>query len=238
MPRAVFFDVGNTLLHPYPSVSEVCRRVLEDAGHTREVAQIESYMPLVDEYYEDRYREDDSFWTDEGQTAQIWVGMYSLLCRKLGIDEDAEMLAIEVYERFGDPGHWRAYDDVLPALERLRARGFRLGIISNWDRRLAALVRALGLDAYLDGVICSATVGFHKPDPRIFDLACATLAVSPSDSVHVGDHHYADVLGAEAVGMRAVLIDRHGGPPPRWSRFIRTLDELDSVIDGRNGDTR
>jgi len=230
MVQAVFFDVGNTLLYPYPSVSEVCRRVLEDAGHTRDIEQIETYMPLVDEYYEDRYREDDSFWTDEGETADIWVGMYSLLCRKLGIEAGADELAREVYERFGDPSHWRSYDDVVPALTRLRNEGYRLGIISNWDSRLEHLVTGLGLDDLLDGVICSATVGLHKPDPRIFELACATLGVSPKDSTHVGDHHYADVIGAESVGMRAVLIDRHGGPPPRWSRFVRTLDELESVL--------
>lgn len=235
MPRAVFFDVGNTLIYPYPSVSEVCRSVLEDAGHSRELAQIEAYMPLVDEYYEDRYREDDTFWTDEGETARIWVGMYSLLCRGLGIDEDADALALRVYDRFGDPGHWALYEDVRPALERLREAGCRLGIISNWDRRLSDLVEGLGLGELLDGVICSATVGLHKPDPRIFELACATLDVSPHDSVHVGDHHYADVIGAEAVGMRAVLIDRHGGPPPRWSRFIRTLDDLEAVMSAECG---
>ena len=236
MPHAVFFDVGNTLLYPYPSVSEVCRRVLEDAGHTRDLEQIEAYMPLVDEYYEDRYREDDTFWTDEGETADIWVGMYSLLCRKLGIDEQAEELALKVYERFGDPGHWRLYDDVIPVLARLRDKGCRLGIISNWDGRLSGLLDGLGLSPFLDAVICSATVGLHKPDPRIFELACDTLDVSSEECVHVGDHHYADVIGAEAIGMRAVLIDRHGGAAPSWGRFIRSLDDLESVL-GSEGKT-
>ena len=230
MLRAVFFDVGNTLLHPFPSVSEVCRRVLEDAGHARELAQIDAYMPLVDEYYEDRYREDDTFWTSEGETSDIWVGMYSLLCRKLGIDEDAEDLARRVYERFGRPEHWRPYPDVIPAFERLRGAGIRTGVISNWDGRLASLLSGLGLNEHLDTVVCSAAVGLHKPDPRIFELACDTLGVSTEECAHVGDHHYADVIGAEAVGMRAVLIDRHGGAAPGWGRFIRSLDDLESAV--------
>lgn len=236
MLRAVFFDVGNTLLYPYPSVSEVCKSVLEDAGHSRELAHIDAYMPLVDEYYEDRYREDDTFWTSEGETSAIWVGMYSLLCRKLGIDEDAEELARRVYERFGSPEHWRAYDDVLPAISRLRDRGVKMGVISNWDGRLAGLLDGLDLSPFLDAVICSATVGLHKPDPRIFELACDTLGVSSEECAHVGDHHYADVIGAEAVGMRAVLIDRHGGAAPSWGRFIRSLDDLESVL-GSEGET-
>ena len=86
MLRAVFFDVGNTLVRPHPSVSEVVRQVLAEEGHIHDLSAIDELMPLVDEYYEDRYRDDDTFWTDEDRTSQVWVGMYSLLCRRLGIE--------------------------------------------------------------------------------------------------------------------------------------------------------
>ncbi len=209
--KAVFFDVGNTLLYPYPSVSEVCREVLLAAGHVRDIAAIDELMPLVDAYYEDRYREDDTFWTDECETSDVWVGMYSLLCRKLGIEEDAEHLAHRVYEEFGNPARWKAYDDVLPTLERLREEwDLRLGVISNWDRRLETILAGLGIANHLDTVVSSAVVGLHKPDPRIFEMACERLDVRPSEAVHVGDHHYADMLGARSVGMVPVLIDRTG----------------------------
>ena len=131
--RAVFFDVGNTLVFPYPSVSEVCREILADAGHTRDLSAIDELMPLVDAYYEDRYRADDTFWTNEEETSSVWVGMYSLLCRRLGIEDDAVDLARRVYDEFGKAERWRAYDDVVPALQRLRARGIATGVISNWD---------------------------------------------------------------------------------------------------------
>jgi putative hydrolase of the HAD superfamily len=210
MYRAVFFDVGNTLLYPFPSVSEVCRQVLADAGHSRDLGAIDALMPMVDAYYEDRYRQDDTFWTSEGETSGVWVGMYSLLCRELGIDEDAEDLARRVYDEFGDSSRWRAYDDVAPTLRRLKERGLATGIISNWDRRLASLLEGLGLSLDLDTVVSSADVALHKPDPRIFELACARVGVDPAEALHVGDHHYADIVGATAVGMTAVLIDRAG----------------------------
>jgi putative hydrolase of the HAD superfamily len=228
MTQAVFFDVGNTLLFPHPSVSEVCRQVLLDAGHVRDLDAIDEYMPLVDAYYEDRYREDDTFWTDEGETNDVWVGMYSLLARKLGLDEDAEELARRVYEEFGRADRWRAYDDVVPALMRLKQRGRRLGIISNWDRRLAGLLDGLGIAGLLDTIVSSAEVGLHKPDPRIFQLACDRVGVQPGDAVHVGDHHYADILGASAVGMIPVLIDRQETPDP--DRGIDTLDALEAFL--------
>lgn len=231
MLEAVFFDVGNTLVFPHPSVSEVVRQVLLDEGHLHDLSAIDAFMPLVDEYYEDRYRTDDSFWTSEAETSAVWVGMYSLLCRKLGIEADAERIARRVYDEFGDAGRWMAYDDVRPAFERLRTRGVRLGLISNWDRRLFGLMEGLDLAPLLDTVVSSAEVGLHKPDPRIFELACARVGVNPEAAAHVGDHHYADVLGANAVGMTPVLIDRHGGDCVGTERFIRSLDELETVLE-------
>jgi putative hydrolase of the HAD superfamily len=228
MTTGVFFDVGNTLLYPYPSVSEVCREILASEGHARDLDAIDALMPLVDAYYEDRYRDDDTFWTSEGGTSDVWIGMYSLLCRELGIADEAERLAQRVYREFGDPRRWRAYDDVLPALARLKRRGMKVGIISNWDRRLETLLVGLGLGPALDTIVSSAAVGLHKPDPRIFALASERMGVAPGDAVHVGDHHYADILGATAAGMQAVLIDRHGGDPT--GRAITTLDELESFL--------
>jgi putative hydrolase of the HAD superfamily len=230
MLRAVFFDVGNTLLHPHPSVSEVCRQILAEEGHVHDLSAIDSLMPLVDEYYEDRYRTDDTFWTDEGETSQVWVGMYSLMCRRLGIDDQSERIARRVYDEFGKPGRWRAYPDVRPALERLRLRGLKLGIVSNWDTRLEGLLVGLGLRECLDDVVSSADVGLHKPDPRIFELACARIGVLPGDAAHVGDHHYADIVGATAVGMVPVLIDRHDAPEVLSSLFLRTLDDIETVL--------
>ncbi|PKQ15473.1 MAG: HAD family hydrolase [Actinobacteria bacterium HGW-Actinobacteria-7] len=227
---AVFFDVGNTLLYPHPSVPEVVRQVLADVGHIRDLAAIDGFMPLVDAFYEDRYREDDTFWTDEDETSAVWVGMYSLLARKLGIEADAELIARRVYDEFGDHERWRAYPDVAPTFERLKARGLKIGIISNWDRRLASLLTGLRLDQHLDALVCSADVGMHKPDPRIFELACVRAGVEPGRSAHVGDHHYADVVGARSVGMVPVLIDRHGGEPSGSELFLRSLDELDALL--------
>jgi putative hydrolase of the HAD superfamily len=229
--RAVFFDVGNTLLQPHPSVSEVVRQVLAEEGHIHDLRAIDELMPLVDEYYEDRYRSDDTFWTDEDRTSQVWVGMYSLLCRKLGIDIGAEQIAARVYQEFGDPARWRAYPDVEPAFERLKRRGLRLGLISNWDNRLSGLIDGLGLGAQLDTIVSSADVGLHKPDPRIFELACERLGVEPSEAAHVGDHHYADIVGAQAIGMRPVLIDRHAESPAWRQGYVVTLDDLECALE-------
>jgi putative hydrolase of the HAD superfamily len=229
--RAVFFDVGNTLLRPHPSVGEVVRQILAEEGHVHDITAIDELMPLVDEYYEDRYQTDDTFWTDEDRTSQVWVGMYSLLCSRLGIEDEAEAIAARVYQEFGDPERWEVYPDVRPAFRRLRKRGLKLGLISNWDNRLAGLVEGLGLSADLETVVSSADVALHKPDPRIFELACTRLGVEPAEAAHVGDHHYADIVGARAVGMRPVLIDRHSASAAWRPGFVVSLDDLERALD-------
>jgi putative hydrolase of the HAD superfamily len=154
--------------------------------------------------------------------------MYSLLARRLGLEEDAEHLARRVYDEFGRADRWRLYDDVLPAITRLKERGHLIGVISNWDGRLSMLLEGLGIAEMLDTIVSSAEVGLHKPDPRIFELACERVGVTPREAVHVGDHHYADVLGASAVGMTPVLIDRQITPVA--GRGIGTLDVLETFL--------
>jgi putative hydrolase of the HAD superfamily len=231
---AVFFDVGNTLIRPHPSVGTVCAEVLSAAGHDRSLEEIDALLPLVDAYYEERYRADDSFWTSDEGAAGVWVGMYSLLCRRLGLGEaEAPVLARAVYDSFGSPERWRAFPDVIPAFERLRSRGVAIGIISNWDSRLAAVLRGIGLGCLIDTVVCSAVEGLHKPDPRIFELACARVGVRADRSAHVGDHVYADVSGARAVGMKPVLIDRRGIAATEAGdgvSRIATLDGLEGAL--------
>lgn len=229
---AVFFDVGNTLLYAYPSVGRVCEEILRASGRVHAVDEIESLLPLVDAYYEDRYRSDDTFWTSDERAADVWTGMYSLLCRRLGIpDEEAIPLAHAVYDAFGEPERWRAYDDVAPAFTRLRSRGVAVGIISNWDTRLERVLGGLGLGGLVDTVVSSAVVGLHKPDPRIFELACRRLEVEPERCAHVGDHYYSDVVGAMAAGLRPVLIDRHGvGLTAPDISCLTTLDDLEEAL--------
>ncbi|MGV8082944.1 MAG: HAD family hydrolase [Coriobacteriia bacterium] len=226
----VFFDVGNTLLRPHPSVAEVCREILADDGYAIGIDAIEPLMPLVDAYYEERYREDDNFWASTEAASEVWVGMYSLLCRELGIAEDSEKIALRVYDAFGDAKRWAPYDDVWPAFERLRGRGLRIGLISNWDDRLASIVEGLGMGEFVETTVCSAAVGLSKPDPRIFELACERMGVSPQRCAHVGDHQYADVMGARLVGMQPVLIDRNLRASMPAEQMVATLDDLDQAL--------
>lgn len=98
--------------------------------------------------------------------------------------------------------------EALEALERLRERGLKLGLVSN-VALLPQLMRedleALGLMSHLDVTVFSSEVGSRKPDPRIFEHALARLGISGSSAAFVGDRLLDDVWGARQLGMRTIL---------------------------------
>ena len=99
---------------------------------------------------------------------------------------------------------------VAEALVRLRKAGLRLVVVSNADGTVEEGLGRAGLRDHLDLVIDSHVVGFEKPDPRIFHTALSRSGCDPGKTLHVGDVYAADVTGARAAGLPAVLLDPHG----------------------------
>ena len=125
---------------------------------------------------------------------------------------------------------FQLYPDVPPTLEALRAAGYRLGIVSNWEPRLPQLCESHGILPYFEFVVSSEAEGYVKPHPRLFERALELAAVGPEAVVHVGDSYPEDVEGARGVGIQAVLVDRQGhGRVPYWPT-IRSLGELPPLL--------
>jgi putative hydrolase of the HAD superfamily len=122
---------------------------------------------------------------------------------------------------------FRAYPDAAPVLRALRARGLRLVVVSNWDVSLHERLEETGLAPLVDGAVASAELGHAKPDPAIFAHALGLAGVPAEAALHAGDSLEADVEGARAAGLRAVLVARDGTtPPPAGVPVIATLAEL------------
>lgn len=113
----------------------------------------------------------------------------------------------ELFELYADPGRWRVYDDVAACLPRWRKQGLRLGVVSNFDRRLEGVLEGLGLAPLIDVVVVSSRCGAAKPSARPFLQALATLEVEPSEAWHVGDSPE-DASGARAAGLPCLLVRR------------------------------
>jgi 2-haloalkanoic acid dehalogenase type II len=96
------------------------------------------------------------------------------------------------------------YDDVIPALQRLRDAGYCLGSLTNGN----ADVGRLGIGHLFHFSLSAETVGYPKPHPRIFELACRTAGVEPAELAHVGDEPATDLAGARAAGLTVIWMNR------------------------------
>ncbi len=145
---------------------------------------------------------------------------------------DRERYFTELFERFAGAGAWQLYDDVLPTLETLAARGVSMGIVSNFDGRCRRVCAALGIDRFMASFTLSSEAGFAKPDPAIFALALAKHGVRPRRAIHVGDHPIEDAIASRALGVNALLLDRRRRPTgPGGVIRIGSLTELIERVD-------
>ncbi|MFB4202186.1 HAD family hydrolase [Arhodomonas sp. KWT2] len=114
---------------------------------------------------------------------------------------EVETLVEDTFHVFVDARHDIVlFDDAVPVLEWLRARGVRLGALTNGN----ADIRRLRMDGYFDFALAAVDVGAAKPSHLVFEAARGHAGVSMGEIVHVGDDPHSDVIGAAAAGMQPV----------------------------------
>ena len=212
--KAVLFDVDFTLARPGPELGpEGYLRVARRHGIELDVSRHEEARAAALEKLEKHpdFRHDEELWI--AFTERIVLGMG-------GDPSSARDIAREVENAWERSDNFDIYEDVEPVLTELRARGLKIALVSNGARDLREFVRHHGLDA--DVTVASRYHGKVKPDPTIFRKALAQLGVGPEEAAMVGDHLEDDFEGAQALGLRAVLIDREN----RYPEIAERLPDL------------
>lgn len=210
--QAVFFDAGYTLLCMDPDQPTIFLRACSELDIRLDAAKFAQGIRRANALLGPRQRGAvpvpysqeavDRFWTEYNRV------LLSVCARPLDVCK-AEL----VYRRFSAAISWRIYDEVLPLLAALRARGLCLGIISNWTGDLEEVLHKIGLLPEFDFVLDSARLGHEKPHAEIFEEAVRRAGIAAEAGLHVGDSPEHDVDGALAYGLRALLLDRNGEHP-------------------------
>ena len=125
-----------------------------------------------------------------------------------------------VYQFFARPGVWELWPDVPLVMTELTRLKIRLGVISNFDRRLYEIFAHLGIRETFEQVIISSEIGVRKPAARIFKEAAQRFDVDVSEILHVGDEFESDFAGARAAGLDALLVDHKESKLPRILSFL------------------
>ena len=233
--RAVFLDIGDTVMRPNPSWEHVYAMAFEEFGVDVDIDEL--YTALRSAYHHGGWGTEGGFEPTEETSFQRTVAIDAAAIAELGLEPMPEAFYRRLSELFMVTSHWHIFPDAYPALEALQQRGLTVGAVSNWVWNLPELLHALDLVQHFDFIAASARIGFEKPHPKIFEWALREADADPAAVLHVGDHLDADVAGARDVGIEAVLIDRNGryasDQVPEGVPVIRSLDELLPIVDAR-----
>ncbi len=224
--KAVFIDVGNTLLYEKPSRFEIYAEGARRRGLAITTEEMRDLM-------RDAHRQlpqvvDGSFRYTEG-----WFAAYMLRIfhQSLGIAK-SEMpgLTEELFARFSSPGTFVLFPGAIELLEDLRRLRLKIGLVSNWSARLPSLLDRLDLARRVDFVLCSAIERTEKPERAIFQRALARAGVAAHSALHAGDDMEKDVEGARRAGIEPVLVDHSGTRRGAAERTVRDLPELSRLV--------
>ncbi len=221
--RALLLDAMGTLVRLEPPAPALRQELATRFGLAVSDEQAGSALAAEIAYYRAHLqdgRDQPSLLALRGRCAEVLRAALPGGRALAAIDQDELTEALLASLRFS------AFDDAPPALEAARDRGLRLVVASNWDVSLPEVLRRIGLLDRLDGVVVSAEIGARKPDPRVFIEALRRAGVAPGEAVHVGDDELEDVQGAQAAGVRAILLARDGRPGPPGVPTIASLADL------------
>jgi putative hydrolase of the HAD superfamily len=219
----IFLDALGTLVALEDPAPALARLLKERHGLARSEADVRRAVHAEMRHY----RNECGRAGDSDSLATLRLECAQLVLDELG-EASAELGAQQLVPTLLESLRFDLFADVRPALERWRAAGRRLFIVSNWDVSLHDVLRETAFDDAFDGVITSAEAGYSKPDPRIFAAALALAGSAPDEVLHIGDSLEEDVAGARAAGIEAVLLARgeRGEAAPGGVRMIASLLEL------------
>lgn len=222
-PNAILFDALGTLVELEPPAPHLRRELANRFGITVTVAEAERAIAAEFAYYRAHLndgRDARSLADLRSRCAEALRAALPHTCQIDGLANAALTEALLASLRF------QAFPEVRGVLATARARGRRLGVVSNWDISLHDVLARLELAALLEGIVTSAEVGARKPSPAIFEAALRTVRAEPAEVLYVGDSLDEDVNGARRAGIEPVLIARDGTRGPAGVRTITTLSEL------------
>jgi putative hydrolase of the HAD superfamily len=221
----IFFDAGDTLFRVKGSVGAIYAEVASRFGIQADPALLQGRFlaawkempPLAfpGAVREERLALERKWWRR--------------LVRKV-LDEfaagDFDRFFEEVYSIFEGEAGWELFPETRRVLEHLSERGYRLGIVSNFDSRIFKICEKLRIRGLFEAIVISSDAGVPKPHQGIFRSALDRFSLAAEEAAYIGNSPAHDLEGARAVGMLPILIDRSGSHPHGEGIRLPNLEPL------------
>ncbi len=229
-PKLIFFDAAGTLFEVRGSIGEIYASWARRYGVELEPATLQQRFVQVF-----RAQPPLAFcdYGSEAELKQLEFAWWQQLVQQVFAEVDFprfDAFFAALFEFFRHREAWQLYDDVLPILAELQARGIRLAVLSNFDTRLEDLLDDLGLVRYFAGVHLSSRIGAAKPDATIFRAALQYHGLQPHEAWHVGDSLREDFEGASQAEIKAWLIGRDSRGLVDQPNSLTSLSQLVDLI--------
>ena len=231
MIKAISFDFYNTLVRFWPPLDEIQQAACQELGINVSKCAIGQGYAAADVFFNQENANSPISLRPHDDRQAFFARYEQIIMENASVPVSLD-LARQIWKLTQSvPKDFIPFDDVIPALAALSSEGYRLGVLSNLRRDVDLMCQRLGLSPYLDFCISAAEAGAEKPHPPIFLAALKQMSTDPGETVHVGDQYCSDVMGARAVGIHPVLLDR-GGWNPKVSDCpkIASLAELHGLL--------
>jgi putative hydrolase of the HAD superfamily len=208
MLRVVYFDAAGTLFHAREPAGLSYAKIARRFG-------MEADERLVIDSFRRAFAAAPGLAFGPGHQAPLlrqlerewWHRLVRSTFAGLGDFPDFDAYFDALFAFFADPANWTCDRDAPVLLAALRESGLEVGLISNFDYRIYAILDALGLRRHFDSITISSEAGYAKPAPEIFRIALQRHSLPAAEALHVGDSEALDIAGAHAAGIAAMLVD-------------------------------
>jgi len=219
--QAVLFDLDDTLHDDTLAFTRAAHDVAREVAAEHAVDALE----LKDAYI----AEAEGFWkrlTADQVQELLLTRLTSLRSRlwgaalsSVGLDDPrlAERSAIN-YNLYRKK-YFALFPGALDLLDRLRAAGMKLGMVTNGvSETHTEKIALLELTDRFDAIFLADETGMVKPDPRLFAHACEKLGSTPAATAMVGDRYERDIAGALEAGLFTIWMNLRDEPVPTGAR--------------------
>ena len=217
-PKAIFFDVGNTLLFPN---RDVILQPLYVRGAHPTLSQWHAIERKTKKEFDSQMRTGT---VDHG----FWHLFYTHLLAELGIHDDT--LHHELTNNTRISANWCICPEGTRDILNRMGQQYQIGVISNADGRISEVLASTGICDCFRTVTDSGLVGYEKPHPAIFQAALRELGAQAPESLYVGDGYSIDYLGATNAGMQAILLDVSGAYRDTEHARVESLQQLEEKL--------
>ncbi|MEG5063834.1 HAD-IA family hydrolase [Microcoleus sp. B3-A4] len=211
MTKIIFLDAAGTLFDVRGSVGEVYGKFARSWGVTVSNEELNAA-------FFQSFADSNPMAFPGRELAKIpqlefewWQAVCANAFRRAGVFNqfsDFPKFFVELYAHFATAEPWFVYPDVFPALNKWQQQGIELAVVSNFDSRIYAVLKALNLAEYFTSVTISTEVGAAKPQSQIFTAALQKHICIAENVLHIGDSFKADYWGAKNAGLNAIWLNR------------------------------